>query len=63
MMKQILLFITLAFITVGCSANEAETSSYDAADYTVSLPNESGEEVEVFTDDRADLYFYFTGTG
>lgn len=62
-MKQILLFIALAFIAAGCAAEEGETSSYDASDYDITLPDTSGGEVDVFADDRPALYFYFTGTG
>ncbi|SDO10575.1 hypothetical protein [Alkalicoccus daliensis] len=61
-MKQLLLFITLAIIAAGCGTNNEETTGYDPEDYSIELTSTSGEEVEVFTEDRADIYFYFTGS-
>lgn len=59
-MKRLIMFALLAVAAAGCSS-EADTSSYDASEYTTSLPSNTGEEVEIFTEERADLYFYFTG--
>ncbi|PRO64280.1 hypothetical protein [Alkalicoccus urumqiensis] len=44
-----------------CGGSGLDTESYDPGSYTASLPSSEGGETEIFTDDRADLYYYFTG--
>ncbi|TVP85172.1 MAG: hypothetical protein EA344_05185 [Alkalicoccus sp.] len=60
-MKKLLFMAVFALTAAGCSSAAVETESYEASEYTTALPNQSGEDVEVFTEDRADLYYYFTG--
>lgn len=39
----------------------SESMDYDASDYTYSLSDSQGNDVDIFTEDDKALYLYFTG--
>ncbi|CAM3840607.1 hypothetical protein [Alkalicoccus chagannorensis] len=51
----------LMIIAAGCSNEALDASDINVSDYEQTLESASGGEETVFTDDRADVYFYFTG--
>ncbi|WP_444684093.1 hypothetical protein [Alkalicoccus luteus] len=60
-MKKLTAMFAALGLTAACSADNPDTESYSPDDYQIAFPSTDGSETEIFTDNRADLYYYFTG--
>ncbi|MGJ9384672.1 hypothetical protein CR203_13815 [Salipaludibacillus neizhouensis] len=52
--------VLFLLIVTACASDDESGSEYNADDYDFTLLNSAGEEVDIFTDEKA-LYLYFTG--
>ncbi|ADH98716.1 hypothetical protein [Salisediminibacterium selenitireducens] len=56
------LFAAVGLLVTACGNEEVSDSmNYDASDYSYTLADSQGNEVDIFTEDEKGLYLYFTG--